>query len=445
MSVAFDAKQRRRSLTEDQVSILKSVSLKGSDIETYICYARTHLFRGGPVDLTLQSLRLHDILSVGEKTTDVGELGEARILHRSIISLATLFFGHQHACTRIKNQGYAILGTTLKHLNRTLLEPYCYNSDDVLLSVATLALLEIFVPTGPKHYLKHMLGLEKLLELRGPTTFVSQNKIEIHKGYRRMLIFASLNARKFSILAKEEWKVIPWMSFPGLKTEEEILLDFLADCTVVMAERELLVGNWKLGGEEMIKRGEKLQKMAMGLLDDLRDWRREFDDEYRISSPCAGTQPTQADEINETPFPTPFIFQDHSIALMLMLYNTAIIYLLRILESLDQRNPDTPSHQDSTDSLPSSLELTKPVQRKSIEDNKAAECAAALEIYHCIPYHFSQKSHLNAGSLTTAHLAIRTAWMALGENGSAEGRWITGILNSNRDEVHARGLWGDGV
>jgi hypothetical protein len=421
--------------------------LKGSDIETYICYTRTHLFRGGPVDLTLQSLRLHDILSVGEKTADVGELGEDRILHRSIISLATMFFGHQHACTQIINQGYAILGITLKHLNRILLEPYCYTSDDVLLSVATLALLEIFVPTGPKHYLKHMLGLEKLLELRGPTTFVSQNKIEIHKGYRRMLIFASLNARKFSLLAKEEWKVIPWMRFPGLKTEEEILLDFLADCTVVMAEREQLVGNWKLGGEEMIKRGEKLQKMAMDLLDDLCDWRREFDNQYQIFSPCGGTQPTQADETYETPpaFSTRFIFQDHSIALMLMLYNTAIIYLLRILESLDQRSPDSPSHQDSTDSLPSSLEVIEPVQRKSIEDNKAAEYAAALEIYHCIPYHFSQKSHLNAGSLTTAHLAIRTAWITLGENGSAEGRRITGILNSNRDEVHARGLWGDGV
>jgi len=43
------------------------------------------------------------------------------------------------------------------------------------------------------------------------------------------------------------------------------------------------------------------------------------------------------------------------------------------------------------------------------------------------------------------HLAIRAAWMALGESwkGSAGRRWITHMLSAKRRGVFAKALWAD--
>jgi len=77
--------------------------------------------------------------------------------------------------------------------------------DEILYSVVTLAFLESFALTSPNYYLKHMIDLERLLELQGPPVHGSPKYSQLHK----LILFASLNTRRHSILAREEWKVIP--------------------------------------------------------------------------------------------------------------------------------------------------------------------------------------------------------------------------------------------
>lgn len=98
------------------------------------------------------------------------------MFHRSILSLAIIFFGSQHGQPWIIGRGYTIHGMALKQLNDALSGPRCYLRDDILLSVVTLVLLECFVLTGRKYYLKHMVGLEKLIELRGPNSMALRTR-----------------------------------------------------------------------------------------------------------------------------------------------------------------------------------------------------------------------------------------------------------------------------
>lgn len=62
------------------------------------------------------------------------------------------------------------------------------------------------------------------------------------KGVRRMIILASMKRRQPSILAREEWKSIPWMSEDVAERAEYYLWNVLADYTVLVADHEEGIG-----------------------------------------------------------------------------------------------------------------------------------------------------------------------------------------------------------
>jgi hypothetical protein len=373
------------------------------EIQICICYTRTYLLRGGPVHLASQELQLSDICTAGE-TEDTTHL-----LHRAILTLAVIFFGAQHGSSSIQNYGYIMHGKILKQLNDTLSDPHCYLRDDVLLSVVTLALLECFVPTGRKYYLKHMSGLEKLLELRGPGIHCERKAMEIFKGVRRMVIFAALNRRKESIFAREEWKCIQGTECTGDEMEEQFLMNALADCTVVIEEYDKVVAR---SIEDSACQRDEVTRRALNLLEQLHLWKKRWDTGERNSHLKIPAE----DAIEETHdnITTILNFANSSASIMFMLYNTALIYVFRMLASLD-------GHPGA----------------------KWEERSAALEICRCIPYHLSQKPRLDSGSMTVASLAVRTAFKTLGGSGSPGGRWMIDLLQAESSEVFARGLWVD--
>jgi hypothetical protein len=379
--------------------------MKGFEIQICICYTRKYLLRGGPIDLASQDLQLSDIYTAAD-TAD-----NTHLLHHAILTLAITFFGAQHRSSSIQTRGYIMHGKILKQLNATLSDPHCYLRDDVLLSVVTLALLECFVPTGRKYYLKHMSGLEKLLELRGPGMHRERKAMGIFKGVRRMVIFAALSKRKESILAREEWKWIKGTDCTGDEMEEQFLLNALADCTVVIAEHDKVVGNSKSDIEDSAYQRDEVTRRALSLLEQLHLWKKRWDTEERNSHLEI---PEYAIEGPHESVTTTLNFANSSASIMFMLYNTALIYVFRILASLD-------GHPGA----------------------KLEEHSAALEICRCIPYHSSQKSRLDSGSMTVASLAVRTAWKTLDGSGSPGGRWIIDVLQAESSEVFARGIWVD--
>jgi hypothetical protein len=87
-----------------------------------------------------------------------------------------------------------------------LSDPAYNTNDELIYSVVTLGILELFVSTGAGNYLKHMAGLERLLALRDHSSSISCESSEMYRSLRQMILFAALRSRKASILARPEWK-----------------------------------------------------------------------------------------------------------------------------------------------------------------------------------------------------------------------------------------------
>lgn len=416
-----------------------AVTLKWVDIHIYICYAKKYLLRGGPVDLALQELHLSDLISAGTSTEST------QVFHRAVLSFAIIFFGSEHRQTSITKRGYSIYGIALKQLNQALSDPNCYTRDDIILSVVTLALLECFVPTGPKYYLKHMFGLERLLELRRPTANYSPKFAELYKGVRRMILFASLSTGRPSILSRPEWKSFPKTGFASEEMEEQHLFDMLADCTVLIAERDKALANWKSNLEKATLQLDKVKQKALVLLRDLYDWKKQWDSHSQnshLETPAALLGlPLDSWKASSPPFRTIFEFANDSAATMLMFYDTASIYVLKVLSSLALEVPSIYFNQTFPRNPLRNSGYSDHLWKGTKDEYLAAERLAALEICRCIPYHLVRRLSLDSGSLTMAHLAMTTAWTTLGGNDSAEGRWMTDLLNTESRKVMAKGLW----
>ncbi|KAE9362848.1 hypothetical protein N431DRAFT_564997 [Stipitochalara longipes BDJ] len=373
--------------------------LKENEIEVYICYLRWHpILRGGPVALALQRLQTNEVIPAGTNATII------RIFPQTLVSFAAVFFGVHHRQVQITNHGYAMYGVALKRLNQALSEPKCYTHDEIILSVVTLALLESWVPSGPKHYLKHMAGVERLLELQGP----SPKSMELHKGLRHMILFVSLRTRKPSILARAEWKTAFKINCSDIESQEQDLYDILADCTALVAEYDGILATWELGLQRDIKRYDEIEEKTLALLAHLRAWKRRWDSDGKNAY-----LEIPANEDNPPPFLTIFEFSQDLTATMLLFYNSVLIYVLRILISLP---------------------------RDSKDEYISAEWSAAVDICRCIPYYLVRESHLD---LRVVHLAIVTVWTTLRGRETANGRWIMDVLNTPSRELFAKGLWAD--
>ncbi|KAF4633791.1 hypothetical protein G7Y89_g4321 [Cudoniella acicularis] len=359
------------------LQILPSVSMKGNEIEVYICYFREHrILRGGPVALALQQLQPKEVIPTGANTAT------RQIFPQAVVSFATVFFGAHHRQSQIISHGYTMFGVALKQLSQALSEPKCYTRDEVVLSVATLALLECWVPSGPKNYLKHVAGIERLLELRGP----DPRSLELYKGLRHMILFASLRTRKLSILARAEWKTAFKINCSEKELQELDLYDVLADCTALVVEQDDMLATRGLDLMRDIRRHDEVKEKALTLLTHLHAWRKRWDSDGKNS--YSGIF---ANEDDPPPFLTIFEFSSDSTATMLMFYNSALIYVLRILASL---------------------------QLDSKDEYITAEWSAALDICRCIPYYLARESRLD---LRVVHLAVVTVWTTFRVKKSCKG------------------------
>ncbi len=170
------------------------------EFDVYICYALKHLRSGGSIEVMTRNIKLTDITSAR------AIIHHGHISHQAILSFAAIFFGTQHRQAHITRLGYAIHGMVLQRLNQALSDPAYNTNDELIYSVVTLGILELFVSTGAGNYLKHMAGLERLLALRDHSSSISCESSEMYRSLRQMILFAALRSRKASILARPEWK-----------------------------------------------------------------------------------------------------------------------------------------------------------------------------------------------------------------------------------------------
>jgi hypothetical protein len=370
-------------------------------------FARSHLAADGPVDLTLRELQSTDMTCLEARDTP-----NCRTAHlRAVLSFATVFFGTKHHHPGITQQGFISHGATLQQLNRALLEPKCHEFDEVIVSVTTLAIQETLVPSGPNHFLNHMLGLEKLLALRDPRSNCSQRTADLYKCLRHMLLYAALGAGRPCILAKPEWKAL-LRQYCATEEErhEQLLYDFVADCTVLASERDKVLKSDNQDGNAI----ERIRHAAQELCEHLGLWRRQWGTNPKnayVEMPALSSPSTA---------PTDLVFLNTTSALTPMLYNIALINFVKILMSLPR----------------------SPQQRMSHEQLEAVARSAVLDICRCMPSPSNEAFGKKLHASPVLHWAVQTTRFALEGDDSAEAKWLGEMLERKSIGMLAGG--GDG-
>ncbi|RDW65186.1 hypothetical protein BP5796_09878 [Coleophoma crateriformis] len=410
------------------------------EFNIYICYTQKHVRRGAPIDLALQEMQLSDIVAAGTTKANTP------IFHQTLLSFAMILFGTQHRQASIAKHGYSIYGAALKKLNYMLQTSKFYSRNDVILSVATFAILECYVPTGPKHYLMHMTGLERLLELRGPTSLCSPKSSQLYKAIRHMILFASLRTGKASILAREEWKAAFRASCSAEEIPEQDLFDVLADCTVLAANYDDILAIRDRDPESSSRQRDEMCREGLALLNQLHIWRARWNSDENNSyfeTPIdfakleLGREPL-ADEL--PPFLTTFEFSNNTTAIMLMFYYTTLIHVFRILTSLTLENLRTHSNESFTPDTLQDAGYLDDVWKQIKHGYVAAERSVALQICRCIPDYLKRNSSLATEMSPIFQWTVTTAWMTFRGSESAEGKWLMKLLHTNNREVIAKGL-----
>ena len=406
--------------------------------DVYICYTQSHLLRDGLMVSAITDTRADDLKPLGTA------VASRQVSHQAIMSFATLLFGIQHRQPDISRQGYAMHGVALRQVNQVLSDTARQTRDEVILAVAALAITELLVPTGPDNYWKHMMGLERLVDLQDPVAFWSTKASGFCKGVRFMIVAAALKLGRPSILAGPDWKEAMRANASDEELEEQDLYDVLADCSVLLAERDAMAAaEKKADPTEANRQRDGIERRARGLLQHLYQWRQRWDRKH-LESPVADT-PSSPPTVSNEGRPSGSLITATTIpnipaAAMLMLYDLAVMYVSQSLQ------PSPPLEESAaTTSTKTTTRIDSQQQQQQLETAKSYqvddERDAAREVCRCARYYLSIRRRLDASAPPVIHWAIAVAWERLRRDDSAEGIWMRDLLSRKGRQVVAEGLW----
>lgn len=411
----------------EEAPVLLSASPRIAGFDVYICYTQSHLIRDGLIASAITDIKAVDLVPSGTA------VASRQVSHQAIMSFATILFGIQHRQADITGQGYAMHGVALKQLNEVLSDATRHTRDEVIIAVAALAISELLVPSGPDNYLSHMMGLERLIDLQDPVSFWSRKSSGFCKGVRFMILFASLQLRKPSILARPDWKKAMRTNSSYDELEEQDLFDVLADCTILLAERDAMSSAWNANPIKARGQRDEIERRACCLLIHLHEWRRRWDSDLKNPPSDTPASPSGFEESQFTQIGDPegslitvATIPNVPAAIMLMLYNLVLIHVLQILASL-------PLEESATGNISQQPETAKRYH--------ADERIAAREACRCIQHYLYIRRRFDTSASPIVHWAVGTSWTRLRRDDSVEGAWMRNLLVGKGRQVVAEGMW----
>ncbi|KAF2118063.1 hypothetical protein BDV96DRAFT_644395 [Lophiotrema nucula] len=353
--------------------------------DAIIAYTRKELLRGGPVDTACRR-----VLSSSRASKDPG----MSLLRDAMLSLSTIFFGKQHKQPKISNRGYHLYGAVLARLNLHLAQSEFQTTNETILTVLTCNLLEIFLPTGKNNFLKHIRGLETILTMRGPPEQpLSDEEHTIFTGLRLLLIVGGLTMSTPTIYARDRWKALPSKTEDDNGQVRRSIMNILADCTCLRSTHDAYIRG-DFGAYQFLIDESKSQYERLEILHPI--WVAINKAEGGDATPPSG----KAQMANQ------------NCATTYMLYNTTVICLMNILNSL------------------------KPSPR-----HESLRTGAALRIAKCLEWKQFQRDGLDAEGNTIGFVAVRVAWTVLGGFETPEGRKLARVVRSVVNDIFAVGAW----
>ncbi|KAF2634828.1 hypothetical protein P280DRAFT_485093 [Massarina eburnea CBS 473.64] len=374
-------------------SIPYDLSLVAFHDDLCLAYTRTHLLRGGNIELAYDKIQC-----LAGTSTDPLSPG-ITLLRNAIISLATTFFGTHNRQTAITNRGYREYGDVLKELNWNLTQTHLQTSNETILTILTCTLLEIFLPTGPNHFLKHAGGVEAILRQRGPPAESEGEGRKIVYNLRTLSIIGALAERRSSIWASDGWR-----DLPPLQTEVEFVLrhdifKILATCTVLISEYD------QLSQPQAPSEYSPLLARAYTCLETLQAtyprWEAYNQSFLDSSTLTAETEMSQDVKIANAASATNFL-----------LYNSAYICILGIVHTMN------PSEKYTSLRINAAIRIMRCLERKGYETRMGGP-----------------------ETNTIGFVATKAAWEILGGFNTPEGRRLAKFAKSSPNGTFAVGAW----
>ncbi|KAF2107059.1 hypothetical protein BDV96DRAFT_654149 [Lophiotrema nucula] len=259
----------------------------------------------------------------------------------SFLALATTYFGAEHKDNSVVQRGLRRYSHAIEQINSALGDPIRCLSLDLLGAIVTMSLHEYLMSQRDLGWVHHARGFEKLMQVRGPEAFVTLPALMLMERTRVSIIFAALVTRQQTIIARPEWKTIPWALFPDRKTPMQRLLDIFADCPALLfTQTGLKKGS---SGERNHDKYQNLLQATENLLEGLDHfqdgWKSTHQESiWEVASPET-TPFTLDEEENLVPFWTSVLhYKSLDDANVVMLGSAIRIFLLLIyLDSTPSR------------------------------------------------------------------------------------------------------------
>ena len=345
----------------------------------------------------------------------------------SVHALALAFFGKAHHKANIVHQGAECYGKALLKLAHDLDDEKARRSPSVLLSSILLARYELVASTGSRGWIQHAGGVERLFEIRGPSSHQSIEERHIFEAARPIIVIKAITDEKRTFLDQKAWLTLPWKHEPEQKSFMNYLIDIfciipglLEDCKTLNPIRSFIWDNSPATSPSIDSAESQDPRLA--------DLRQRVQECYIMSEQWKENWfknfPSAVQPVNMSFFPRselkfPIDVFQHAItfpnflrANEYQLYNTVVFFLTSLMLSL----PSLPSNDYTT--LP------------SVSDLLGQRWEAAYDICRAVPYDLLFEKH-GCGGAYLLLFPLLTNLRLFGA-GSEEGKWIKQVLEGIR-------------
>ncbi|KAK4445898.1 hypothetical protein QBC34DRAFT_153894 [Podospora aff. communis PSN243] len=216
-------------------------------------------------------------------------------------------------------------------------------------AIAIMAMYEFTVHRDVGGSPPHHLGISWILQHCGPESFQDSELLHVFRSCRAMLTCQSIWRRSRCFLEDEQWKRVPWQNTP--KTFEDRIMDVFINLPGLSEDMAV--------PERLINAKERVHAS----MDALQTWRQDWDASY---SPHTKPPPKNDKQDSIHPLfrdatPTRLRFDSPTRALEILLYNSALLYLMQLLEVATRRIAAlSPPPLDPTTPKPDAFLLTNP-------------------------------------------------------------------------------------
>ena len=263
-----------------------------------------------------------------------------------------------------------------------------------------------------------MLGIEQLLGFQGAEAYCSEPKRRLLRFVQQIPIWASLAVGQASIMARPEWRKVPWAGEAEGKPADQYLFEILADATILYRDRNSII-NSDCPNFGMHPQFDSTLARASATLEGLRVWHDAWNRDH--PGDCIKLPLENALQEQSVRWPYDLSFSNQAAVKSITLFNAVRIVVLGAVRPLltcgavhivvDPSQPNAGIEMEHS-------HCTSAIQACAIRICRCAE--------YCLTHHRPIMGNFFIQS------AMHLAWIALGKSSTAEGRWLESIFEETK-------------